>query len=420
MFVIASLLLGIAAGAGAFVLKRATALISSWATAGMGADTIPWRLLILPLAGIVIVGAFQHFILRRGVDHGTDRINDALTSRHLLLPRSTIISPILGASVTLGLGGSAGSEGPIAYAGAAMGSRLAHFLRLSPAHMAALVAIGAGAGIAGIFKAPIGGFFFVAEVLLLGLTTLTVVGLATACVAAGITAYTLGGFTPDVSFNLIPAFEPRMLLWALPLGIICGGYSLYYSAMMRGITRVNNSIRHPWVKWLLAGTALSGCVFLLPALYGEGYTVVADLLNGSGRQAISYATILRHIHGLTPEIIAIIICAAIVVAKPIGSATTNSGGGVAGDFAPTIFAGAAVGFLFASVAALILSADIPVSALVLMAMGGVMAGAVRAPLMAMFIVAEMTGAMALFMPLALTSAISYLVVILARHKHPAR
>lgn len=417
MFVIACLFLGLAAGAGAFILKRATAMISNVATSGMAADALPWRLLVIPLAGIVIAGVFQKYILHHDIDHGTDRINEALTSRKLLLPASTIFTPIIGASVTLGLGGSAGSEGPIAYAGAAIGSRLAHFLRLSPARMAALVAIGAGAGIAGIFKAPIGGFFFVAEVLTLGLNTLTVVGLATACVAAGVTAYTLSGFTPDVAFSSIPPFEPRMLLWAIPLGLICGVYSLYYSTMMKSITRFNESLRRPWVKWVLSGATLSIILFILPSLYGEGYNVIAALLDGSGLNAISYATILRNIHGLSPQIMAIIICGAIVLAKAVGAAATNSGGGVAGDFAPTIFAGAAVGFLFASAAALILPVDVPVSSLVLMAMGGVMAGSVRAPLMAMFIVAEMTGAMSLFMPLAVTAALSYLVVIISRLRH---
>ncbi|MCM1029446.1 MAG: chloride channel protein [Pseudoflavonifractor sp.] len=420
VFVGICLCLGIAAGTGAFALKKITAWVSFMATLGLAPDSPPWRLLILPLAGIILAGVFQHYILRNEIDHGTDRINEALVSRKLLMPFSTTFSPIIGAAITLGLGGSAGSEGPIAYAGSAMGSRLAHFLRMPPERMAALVAIGAGAGIAGIFKAPIGGFLFVAEVLAFSFNTISVVGLATACVAAGVTAYTLSGFTPDIVFAIVPPFTPSMLLWALPLGVVSGFYSAYYSSLMNRITHLLEHLHH-WPKWIISGSLLALLLFFLPALYGEGYQVIASLLGGSGPQSIAHLSLLGHLlHGLSPVASAVVISGAIAAVKVIGAAVTNSGGGVAGDFAPTIFAGAIVGFCFAGCTALIAPAQIPAAALVFMGMGGVMSGAVRAPLMAMFLVAEMTGAFTLFMPMAITSAISYLIVAALDHKRITR
>lgn len=408
-FVLLAGIVGLITGCGAFALKWLTAVISRAVTAGLQADSIPWRFLILPLAGIIIVGCFQQYILRRNIDHGTDRINEALTTRRYLLPLTSTFGPIIASAITLGMGGSAGSEGPIAYAGASIGSRLGHFFRLSPKHMAAIVAIGAGAGIAAIFKAPVGGMFFALEVLTISLGPISTVALVVACLTAGMTAYTLSGFTPDLSFTAVPAFSPVLLAWALPLGIICGFYARFYSGVMNRLTRFYEAIRHPWLKWTLSGAALAIMVFLFPALFGEGYKAIGEILDGRGAAALGYAGVVNLIPGLTPAMKVMILAGGIALVKSFATASTNSGGGVAGDFAPTIFAGAILGFFLVAVAEALGLALAP-AAIVFMAMGGVMAGAVRAPLMAMFLVAETTGAFSLFMPLALTSAISYLIL----------
>ena len=412
-FVLVCFILGLMAGSGAFMLKRLTALISRLATDGVAADTIPWRFLWLPIVGVVLAGILQRYIVRQPLDHGTRRINEALRSRGCRIAPSTILSPIAGASFTLGLGGSAGSEGPIAYASAAMGSNLGRLLGMPPRLMAALVAIGGGAGIAGIFKSPVGGFFFAIEILSVELSGISIVGLAVACITAGMTAFVLSGFTPDVVFSHIPPLEPRLLLWALPLGVVCGLYSIYYSFIGNRIGRFYTTMRHPALKWVASGMSIGLLIFALPSLYGEGYGVIARILDGHGIEALTYGSIIGMIGHMSPLATLLLLSGAAALVKSIASASTNDGGGVAGDFAPTIFAGAVVGFFFAAVATMATHADASLPALVLMAMGGVMAGAVRAPLMAMFIVAEMTGAYSLLLPVALTATLSFLIVKLA-------
>ncbi len=422
IFIAVCFLTGLMAGTGAFLLKRFTAIISRIATDGLGPDAIPWRFLWLPVVGFVLAALFQRYVVRQQLDHGTKRINDALLARNYSLPWSTMFSPIIGASLTLGFGGSAGSEGPIAYASAAMGSNLGRWFRLTPAQLTALVAIGGGAGIAGIFKAPVGGFFFAVEVLLISLSTVSLIGLATACITSGMTAYTLSGFTPDVVFRHIPDFDPHLLVWALPLGLVCGLYSVYYTFLIRKIYTASRNVTHPVAKWIASGVLIGLMIFTLPSLYGEGYQVIAKILDGNGIDALTFGSILGHIGGMTPLVTLLLLTAAAGLLKSPASAITNDGGGVAGNFAPTIFAGAIVGFFFAAIATMVLGMDVSLAALVFMAMGGVMAGAVRAPIMAMFIVVEMTGAYALFLPLILTSAISFGVVRLCalRSAHTAR
>lgn len=410
VFVVVCAIIGVVAGVAASLLKYLTAEISHAAVGGLTSDGQPWRLLFLPVAGIILAGCFQRYLLRRNLDHGTDRINEALTSRNHLLPWSAAWGTIAGASLTLGLGGSAGAEGPIAYSGATIGSRVARWLKMPPQQMAAMVAIGAGAGIAGIFRAPVGGLMFAIEVLSFSFTTISVLGVATACIASGITAYALGGFAPDLVFNHIPEFDPALVAWAVPLGILCGVYSIYYSRVMNSMTARLERARHPWLKWLVSGGSIALMVFTLPALYGEGYATISILLDGDGAAALSYGSWLSHIPGVGAAVMPVLLSGAVILLKAPAAASTNSGGGVAGDFAPTIFAGACAGFFAASVLSVVTTAEVPVAALVFMAMGGVMSGAVRAPLMAMFLVAEMTGAFCLFMPLALTSALSFAVV----------
>lgn len=244
------------------------------------------------------------------------------------------------------------------------------------------------------------------------MSALCLIGLATACIAAGLTAYILSGFTPGIMFPDIPPFDPWMMAWAVPLGLTCGLYSIYYAGVMRRLTAAYRAVGRPWVRWVLAGGVIALSVFLFPALFGEGYQVIADLLAREGGEALTFGNIGIHgwIDHLSPGAYLVAVATGAALFKAAASASTNSGGGVAGNFAPTIFAGAVVGFGFATLSTAILGLEASVPALVLMAMGGVMAGAVRAPVMAIFLVAEMSGALTLFLPLAITCAVSYLVV----------
>lgn len=409
-FVGICIVLGILTGLAAFVLKKLMGLTSRAVTDGLSADMLSWHLLIFPLVGIILAGCFQKYILRQNLDHGTDRINHALRSRNLKFPLSLTVSPIVGSAMTLGFGGSAGAEGPIAYAGAAIGSRIGRFVRLSEVHMNMMIAIGAGAGIAGIFQAPFGGLFFAIEILSVDLSALAVVGLAAGSLTAATTSYLLRGDMGDIVFSHIPQFEPVMLLWAIPIGILCGMYSYYYSSVMTRMTSLLEGIRHDWPKWLISGALLSISVFLLPSLFGEGYGAIAEILDGRGDKALMFGSVFGLFKDLPHVSGSIMLAATIVLVKVFSSAFTNSGGGVAGDFAPTIFAGAIFGYLLAVLAKEVCGFGVSAAAVVFMSMGGVMSGCVGAPLMAMFIVSEMSGGYELLIPMAVSAVVSYLVV----------
>lgn len=403
----AALIAGLLIGSAAFCLKRLIAVVSQAATVGFHAESTNLWLILAGVCAIVVSGLLVRKVVRQPIEHATAHMKNDLAEGRAPLPRKIIFAPILLNTLTLGLGGSAGAEGPIAYSGAAIASRLARVWKFDKSDLLLFMACGAGAGIAAIFKAPVGGMFFAIEVLGFTMSTAGLIILTTMCLTAGMTAYALGGFTPNVIFS---TWQPLDLKWYVPallLGLWCGLYSRYYSTSGRWTADSLGAIKKPLLRNLVAGLILGASLFMFPALYGEGYGVLADVLNGSYHTLIA-GTFAR---GLSDTTAIVTVLCGIILVKSFATYATNSGGGVAGDFAPTIFAGGMAGALFAIVVSAIPGWEaLPAGDFVLLAMAGVMAGVIKAPLMAIFIVIEMTQRPELLLPVALVSLISFAAV----------
>ncbi|MGM9852824.1 MAG: chloride channel protein [Muribaculaceae bacterium] len=404
MFILA-VAVGFVTGMCAVLLKKGIALVSHLVTAGVTMAHENWQLLVFPVIGIVLTGIFVRYVVRLDITKGTNKMLKQLKVHDYVIRARVMVSPMIGAMLTLGFGGSAGSEGPIAYTGGAIGSNAARLFGLRPELQRVLLGCGAAAGIAGIFKSPIGGFLFALEVLRISMTTSAVVALLTASVTAGATAYVMSGYTFDMAFAGTHVYQSHLLPWYCLLGIVCGLYGYYYSHVMDRMDRGFRRISNPWLRNVIGGGILALCVFSFPALYGEGYGVMAQILGGDVTKLVE-GSIFRDFGGLWLTVGA---AAAICLVKPFACSSTNSSGGVAGDFAPTLFAGCMVGLLYA----LVLNywgIDIPLTDFAYLGMGAVMAGAIRAPLMALFIVLEMTATFTLFWPMLIVTALSYFVV----------
>lgn len=147
-------------------------------------------------------------------------------------------------------------------------------------------------------------------------------------------------------------------------------------------------------------------IFLFPAMYGEGYDVMARLIDGDTGAMLRYSLFSHS----SSRLDLLLICGGIVIVKTLACTSTNSGGGVAGDFAPTLFAGCFAGYFFASTVNLIGGLSLPAENFALVAMAGAMAGIIRAPLMAIFIVVEMTGYYGMMFPVVIVASISFALV----------
>lgn len=403
-------LLGLLTGTAAFLLKWLISLIGHELAQHFTPSGFNPAMLWIPLAGIVLTGLFQRYVIHREIYHGVQRLITQMNMKHYAISPVMIWAYPFASTLTLGFGGSAGSEGPIASTGAAIGSNLARWLKMRPEMVRIMVGCGAGAGIAGIFKAPIGGALFTLEVLKLNTTTVSVMSLILACIVSSMTAYALSGFTVDLSYLQISQFEPQTVAYILLLGVVCGIYSIFYTSVMKGLGAWFDSVKRPWIKNVVSGMMLSVILFLFPAMFGEGYNMMSHLLNGDTGAVAQYGGLLRS--GSWADLL--MLCLAIVFLKPVAAVSSNSGGGVAGDFAPTLFAGCFLGFTFGILANHFCGAQLPVSAFAFMGMAGVMSGVIRAPYMSLFLTAEMTNGFILFLPLLGVTAISYGIVRLFR------
>lgn len=403
-----ALFVGVVTGSAAALLKWCIALLSGWLTSGFSDTSHNWMLLLLPVAGFLAVSAYQQYLLHREISHGVERINYDFVRHRTYLPVSLTYQPMIAATITLGFGGSAGSEGPIAYTGAALGSNIASKFGLSPRAERVMTAIGAGAGIAGIFKAPIGGVLFTVEVLCIEMNIFSVAALFLACVASAVSAYLLSGCTPDIAFHHEAAISMGTFPLILLFGVFCGIYSTYFSAIMTFVRNYLEKMRNVWTRALVAGVTAGVLAFMFPMLYGEGYGSVGKLLD-TDYSVISAGGIFPMAAGHTWWLL--LLALAVMLAKPFATSSSNSGGGVSGDFAPTIMVGSVVGFAYAALCNTIPGIQLHVPDFIFMGMAGILAGAIRAPLMAMFLVTEMaTKGYDLFMPVALVAGISYITV----------
>ena len=404
--IIFALLTGIISGLAAVLLKRLIETISEMITSQLSISEGNYLYLITPVIGILIVGIYVRYVVKDNISHGVTQVLYAISQKKSRLKIHNMYTSVVASSITIGFGGSVGAEGPIVYTGAAIGSNLGSMLRLSPRTLMVLVGCGAAAGIAGIFKAPIAGVLFTVEVLMLDLTAASVMPLMVAAVAGATVSYVYTGYNLEFFFSQSEPFYASGIPYVIMLGLFCGFVSLYFTGAMGLMEKMFGKLKNPWVKFAIGSVILSTLIYLLPPLYGEGYGPINMLLNGNVSDIFDNSAFYNHRNDV---VYICVFIGMIIIAKVFATSATNGGGGVGGTFAPSLYVGCMAGFFFAYTMNALGIIDIPLSTknFALAGMAGVMSGVMHAPLMAIFLTAEMTGGYELFLPLLIVSAISY-------------
>ena len=406
-FFLLTVIIGLIAGTAAHLLKMMIKGVSAVMTSGFTPDNVDWLLIVVPVAGIMLTGMFQRYVARRNLEHGVARLSQRLKNGQYAMGPASLVTRMIAASITLGFGGSAGSEGPIACTGASVGSNIGRALCLTDDQTRVLIGCGAAAGIAGIFKSSVGGAMFTFEALAMELTMVSVIGVFTASIIASLTAYVLSGCTIDLAFSNHIAIAGDVYPFVIVLGLFCGFYSIYYSAMVGKMERWFGTISSPWIRNLVSGGILGLLLFSFPALYGEGYGLMGKIINGDYHNILNGSVLA----GLDRGSWSLIVVAALVIlVKCFACCSSNSGGGVAGDYAPTLFAGVVAGLLFALLSNRLIGTQLPVGLFGLFGMAGVMSGVVRTPMLAVFITTEMAAAYEYFLPICIVGFTSIVVV----------
>ena len=400
-----ALVTGVLAGLAAQLLKYLIHLISTTLTAHVDIASGNYLYILLPTLGVLITALYVRYVVKDNISHGVTRVLWSISQNKSRLKRHATYSSLIASSVTIGFGGSVGAEGPIVYSGAAIGSNLGSMFRMSPRILMILVGCGAAAGIAGIFKAPIAGMLFTLEVLMLDLTTVSVMPLLIASITSATIAYMYTGFSFEFFFVQSDDFYIAKVPPVILLGIASGLVSLYFTRVMNMMENFFGRFKRRWMRTLIGCTILSGLVFLFPPLYGEGYESIMELLAGDAGSIVD-GSIFYGDRGQAGFIILFI--SLIILTKAFATSATNGAGGVGGTFAPSLYVGCMTGFLFAYIFN-ILGFDLELSTknFALIGMAGVMSGVMHAPLMAIFLTAELTGGYDLFLPLLIVSTIAY-------------
>ena len=412
---ILAFLTGLGGAAAALLLKWLIHTFQHLLTQYFVLDGANYLYLLYPVLGILIAGCFVRYIVRDDIGHGVTKILYAISQRKSIIKQHNMYTSVLASSVTIGFGGSVGAEAPIVLTGSAIGSNLGRLFRMDQHTLMILLGCGATAAIAGIFKAPIAGLLFTIEVLMLDLTAYSIMPLLISAVTAASLAYIADGSRALFYFTETMDFSIERSPFVILLGIFCGLCSLYFTRTTFWAEDQFKKITNPWTKWLVGGSFLSIVIFLFPPLYGEGYDAIQNIYNGRYHDIMGNSLFydlgqlswMSHI----PNSSVLVLCGFILLVmltKSFATAATNGGGGCGGTFAPSLFLGNLAGFLFAFVFNKAgIFTFLSEQNFAVMGMAAVMSGVMHAPLMGVFLSAELTGRFDLFLPLMLASCLSY-------------
>ena len=368
-----------------------------------------WLYLVYPVVGIWLTMLFVRYVVRDDISHGVTKILFAIARKQSNIRSHNTFTSVIASAITIGFGGSVGAEAPIVLTGSAIGSTLGRIFRLSARQMMLLVGCGAAGAVAGIFKAPIAGLVFVLEVLMIDLTMTSLLPLLVSSVTAAALTFAVSGTTPLFEFHLQDTFAVSRMPAYLLLGVVCGLVSLYFTRTMNATEGVFRRLKGPYARLALGGVMLSTLIYLLPSLYGEGYDLIKLLLNGNGEADWDMAMNRSLFYGSDHLLVYLLL---VVLFKVFASTATNGGGGCGGIFAPSLFLGCISGFIFSRLWNNydVLGIPVPVRNFAMLGMCGLMSGVMHAPLTGIFLIAELTGGYALFMPLMIVSVVAYLTI----------
>ena len=401
-----SILVGILSGVGAVAIKNLTYFIQEVLEGNLIEKYHTAFYFIFPLLGLVIVYVILTYVFRNKITQGIPATLFAISKKKGFIDRYKMVASIITAPITVGFGGSVGLEGPTVATGAALSSNLSRLFHMNQATRTLLISCAAAGAMSSLFKAPIAAIIFAVEVFSLDLTLLSLIPLLLASLSAIFTSYFFFGNDVLLPFDIKDGFVLGDIPFYIFLGVIAGLVSVYFTEVYERTQKFFDKIGSPIKRLLIGGIGIGVLVYFVPPLFGEGFDVINSLVQGNPEKALEN----NFLHLDTSNIWTVIaLLSGLVLLKVIASCLTFGAGGVGGIFAPTLFMGSIMGNVIAKIINNlgVFSNPVSESNFTLVGMTGLMAGVLHAPLTAIFLIAEVTGGYELFIPLMITSAISF-------------
>jgi chloride channel protein, CIC family len=353
-----------------------------------------WMMVWIPALGGLISGLIVFTFAPEAEGHGTDAMIDSFHRKKGVIRRRVPIVKTIASAITIGSGGSAGKEGPIAQIGAGFGSFLASLMRVSDKERRLMLLAGAAGGIGAIFKAPLGAALFATEVLYQreDFEFEAIIP----CILSSIVGFMVFTFHDgNATIFHIPPFSlttPAELPFYAVLGVLCALVGFPYIRFFYGVRdRFFRHLNMPKsLKPAIGGLMVGIIALFLPEVLGGGYTWMQSAIDGH---------------------LAIKLMVVLVLAKIVATSFTISSGGSGGVFAPSLFIGSMLGGAFGTTCQRFFPHIITEpGAFVLVGMGGFFAGVAKVPIAALIMVAEMTGGYSLIVPMMIVSSLAYLLL----------
>lgn len=403
--IIASVIVGIFGGLAAALLKSLTHHIEAFLLDDFNWPYKYYLYFFFPLTGILLTVVYVKKFNRKSVfESGLTHILYAISKKSSNMKLHNVYSQIISSALTVGFGGSTGLEAPIVSSGSAIGSNLGRFFGLNYREVTVLLACGAASGIAGAFNSPVAGIVFAIEILLPEFSIPVFIPLLISAATASVIARIF--YNEQLFFLVTEGWETDALLFYVLLAVIIGFFSIYFTKLTYFIKGWFKKINNPYQRAIAGGLILGALIFLFPALYGEGYVTIKQLLDGNYNSLLqnSIFSAYSNIPGL---IIAFTLLT--VFAKSAATLITISAGGNGGVFGPSLVMGGISGFLFAFCINQTGLVELNTQNFIVAGMAGALSGIMHAPLTGIFLIAEITGGYMLMVPLMIVSAVSYFI-----------
>ncbi|MFP4169426.1 MAG: chloride channel protein [Methanomassiliicoccales archaeon] len=380
-----SVFIGIVGGLGAIAFQI---LLDAVWSLSYESFQVPWYLiLLLPAAGGLMVGQIIRRLAPEAAGHGTDSVIDSLHHKGGRMRIGVVPVKVVASALTIGTGGSAGREGPIAQIGAGLASTLGSRLKLSRSDLRIFVVAGMAAGFSAIFKAPLGSAVFAMEVPYKNdMEHNAVIPSMVSSVVAYLVFVPFYGVEPifeiaDAGLSFTVADFPFIFV----LGILVGMVGVIFIRLFYFTRDVFYRIRVPFFLRTGLGGLMVGVIGLaVPQVLGLGAETIQLLIDGG--------------------ISSVLFLLALAVGKMVATSFSIGSGGSGGVFFPSLMIGGAVGGI---IGVLFGHANMPL--FVVVGMGAMMSGVTKTPVATSIMITEMVGGFIVLIPVMIASVISYIL-----------
>jgi CIC family chloride channel protein len=399
---LAAILIALWAGLTAVLLK----VFVYYVTSGIHklSERYDWIYLVTPLIGIFITVVLVRYVIRDKVRPGTWHVLLAIAKRSSKLDKKETYSQAITAALTVSMGGSVGLESPIVQTGSAIGSTFASFFPVGYRDRTLMLACGAAAGIAAAFNAPITGVLFALEVLLVDISVSSFIPLLIAGAVGALCSKIILKEGILLSFSNVKEFDYHNVGFYVLLGLLCGFVAVYYvRALLRTQDLLVKYLPGTFTRMIVGCLLLGALIFVFPSLFGDGYTTVKILAEQDAARLFENSFISRF---EDKQITLVITMFVLALVKVFAVSFTLGSGGNGGNFAPSLFVGACLGFAFSSLLTMAGFERVTVVNFTLVGMAGMLTGVFHSPLTAIFLIAESTGGYELMIPLMIVAALS--------------